>query len=162
MKTYQYTSPEQTVVAVIDEDGISRMSGLADALVPEGELVLPYTSPPKTYAQVWDKIKALRDAKTQDGGCRVGENWFHSDTFSRTQQIGLTLMGNAMPPGIMWKTMAGTFVEMTPTLAAQIFAAVAAQDTAIFAHAEALRAQAQADPDAVDITVGWPTTYGGV
>lgn len=45
MKTYQYTSPEQTVVAVIDEDGISRMSMLA-SLVPEGEAILPYVAPP--------------------------------------------------------------------------------------------------------------------
>ena len=45
MKTYQYTSPENTVVAVIDEDGISRMSMLA-SLVPEGETILPYVAPP--------------------------------------------------------------------------------------------------------------------
>lgn len=45
MKTYQYTSPENTVVAVIDEDGISRMSMLA-SLVPEGKTILPYVAPP--------------------------------------------------------------------------------------------------------------------
>lgn len=45
MKTYQYTSPENTVVAVIDEDGISRMSMLA-AGVPEGEAILPCVAPP--------------------------------------------------------------------------------------------------------------------
>lgn len=45
MTTYQYTSPENTVVAVIDEDGNSRMSMLA-SLVPEGEAILPYVAPP--------------------------------------------------------------------------------------------------------------------
>lgn len=45
MKTYQYTSPENTVVAVIDEDGKSRMSMLASE-VPEGEPILPYVAPP--------------------------------------------------------------------------------------------------------------------
>lgn len=45
MKTYQHTSPENTVVHVIDEDGISRMSMLA-SLVPEGEVILPYVAPP--------------------------------------------------------------------------------------------------------------------
>lgn len=45
MKTYQYISPEQTVVAVIDADGISRMSMLA-SLVPDGEAILPYVAPP--------------------------------------------------------------------------------------------------------------------
>lgn len=42
MKTYQYTSPENTVVHVFDEDGISRMSMLASA-VPDGAEILPYT-----------------------------------------------------------------------------------------------------------------------
>lgn len=45
MKTYQYTSAQNTVVAVIDEDGISRMSMLA-SLVPGGEAILPYVAPP--------------------------------------------------------------------------------------------------------------------
>lgn len=45
MKTYQYTSPENTVVAVIDEDGISRMSMLASE-VPQGATILPYVAPP--------------------------------------------------------------------------------------------------------------------
>lgn len=45
MKTYRYTSPDNTVVAVIDEDGKSRMSMLA-SLVPEGETILPYVAPP--------------------------------------------------------------------------------------------------------------------
>lgn len=45
MKTYQYTSPENTVVHVFDEDGISRMSMLASA-APEGVEILAYTPPP--------------------------------------------------------------------------------------------------------------------
>lgn len=45
MKTYQYTSPEQTVVAVFDEDGISRMSMLTTAL-PEGTSIQPYVPKP--------------------------------------------------------------------------------------------------------------------
>lgn len=45
MKTYQYTSPENTVVSVFDEDGISRMSMLATA-VPEGAVIQSYVEPP--------------------------------------------------------------------------------------------------------------------
>ena len=163
MKTYQYTSPEQTVVAVIDEDGISRMSMLA-SLVPEGEAILPYAPPTKTPAQIWEDIKAIRDRKTQQGGYKVGTDWYHSDTFSRTQQIGLTIMGASMPEGIMWKTMAGSFVAMTPTLAQQIFAAAGNQDAMLFGYAEQLKAQveAAADPATVDINAGWPETFGDV
>ena len=39
MTTYKYLSAD--IVAVIDEDGISRMSGLASALVPEGATIEP-------------------------------------------------------------------------------------------------------------------------
>lgn len=45
MTTYRYINPEQTVVAVIDDDGLSRRSGLASALVPEGAGVEPYVAP---------------------------------------------------------------------------------------------------------------------
>lgn len=45
MKTYQYLNPENTIVAIFDEDGISRSSGLASAL-PQGTPVLPFIAPP--------------------------------------------------------------------------------------------------------------------
>lgn len=45
MKTYRYTSAANDVVAVFDEDGISRMSMLA-SLVPDGAEILPYVAPP--------------------------------------------------------------------------------------------------------------------
>ena len=59
MKTYQFTSPENTVVAVIDDDGISRMSMLASALPSDTE-VLPYVEPPKTPEQIRAEAKAAR------------------------------------------------------------------------------------------------------
>lgn len=102
----------------------------------------------------WVAIKTIRDTKSQQGGYRVGSNWFHSDTFSRTQQLGLVLLGSNIPNGLMWKTMQGTFVEMTQTLAQQVFAAAAAQDSAIFGYAEYLKAHPN-----LDINVGWPETY---
>lgn len=111
----------------------------------------------------WEQIKQTRDAKTQNGGYLAATKWFHSDTFSRTQQLGLVMMGPSIPEGLQWKTMDGSFVAMTPTLASQVFAAAAAQDAALFAHAEALKAQvdAAADPNAVDISAGWPATFPG-
>lgn len=114
-------------------------------------------------ATLWEEIKRIRDRKTQQGGYKVGSHWYHSDTFSRTQQIGLTIMGAAMPAGLMWKTMGGAFVLMTPTLAQQIFAAAGQQDAALFGYAEALKAQVDeaTDPAAVDIRAGWPETFGG-
>lgn len=113
-----------------------------------------YPTPNQTGEDRWIAIKTIRDRKTQQGGYKVGTNWYHSDTFSRTQQLGLVLLGANLPNGLMWKTMQGTFVEMTQTLAQQVFAAAAAQDSAIFGYAEYLKAHPN-----LDINVGWPETY---
>lgn len=45
MPTYQYTSPEQIAVHIIDDDGISRSSMLVSAL-DESVEILPYVPPP--------------------------------------------------------------------------------------------------------------------
>lgn len=109
---------------------------------------------------IWTLIKSYRDNLIQNGGYLASGKWFHSDTLSRTQQMGLVMMG-ASVPAVQWKTMDGTFITMTQTLAGQIFAAAAMQDQALFSHAELLHATVLAaeDPNSVDITVGWPSTY---
>lgn len=101
-------------------------------------------------------IKATRD-RVKIEGVTVGEHRFHSDPDSRTQQLGLVIMGAAVPP-VQWKTMGGAFVTMTQTLAGQIFQGTAARDMAVFGHAEALIAAVNAsdDPDSIDIEAGWP------
>lgn len=125
---------------------------------------------PKPVEQVmpgiWSQIKQIRDSKTQSGGYYVAScgKWFHSDTFSRTQQMGLTVMGAGIPAGLQWKTMDGTFVTMTQALAMQVFAAAAAKDQAVFAAAETHRATLAAMTDvsdmvAYDLNAGWPAGY---
>jgi hypothetical protein len=111
--------------------------------------------------KLWYKVKEERDHRTQHGGYKVGTKWYHSDTFSRSQQLGLVLLGGNIPQGLMWKTMDGSFVEMTPALAQQIFQAATASDTAIFEYAEILNQQIQSsdNPESIDIKVGWPETY---
>ena len=111
---------------------------------------------------MWQRIKAERDRRIQDGGYKVGTKWYHSDTFSRTQQMGLVMMGANIPANTPWKTMDGSFVVMTQTLAGQIFGAAAASDIAIFSAAETHRAamEASADPAAYDFTGGWPPMFG--
>ena len=111
---------------------------------------------PAAVAIITERIKAERDRRKFEG-VPVGEHRFHSDADSRTQQLGLVLMG-ANLPAVQWKTMGGAFVTMTPTLAQQIFGATAARDIAIFAVAESHivgAAQAQ-DPLAYDLSTGWP------
>lgn len=43
MTTYKYITNE--IVAVIDDDGVSRTSGLASVLVPDGAEIIPLDSP---------------------------------------------------------------------------------------------------------------------
>lgn len=110
----------------------------------------------------WGDIKAERDRRTESGGYRVGDKWFHSDQKSRSQQLELVLLGSSIPAGLQWKTMDGTFVTMTQTLAQQVIADAAASDQAIFAVAEAHKVamEACADPVVYDFSRGWPEAYG--
>lgn len=109
----------------------------------------------------WDEIKNHRDRLMKDGGYKVGDYWFHSDTFSRSQQLGLISMGESIPAGIMWKTMSGEFVEMTYSLAQQVLQAAALQDNKIFIAAEQHKEEMMKseDPANYDITIGWPEVY---
>lgn len=118
--------------------------------------------PAATAEQIWPQIKAERDRRKSLGVLADGI-WFHSDADSRIQQMALVMMGGTMPAGIQWKTMSGTFVEMTPTLVGQIFAATAALDQAIFSVAETHRVAMEASPVPVDydFSGGWPATFEG-
>ena len=134
--------------------------------------------PPKATADgVWDLIKAERDRRTDQGGYKVGAQWFHSDQKSRCQQLGLArkadriettggdldaVMHDADGSPIAWKTMDGSFVPMTARLAQQIVAAAETSDLATFKDAELHRVamEASADPAAYDFSSGWPETFG--
>lgn len=112
-------------------------------------------------ARAWLNIQAERDRR-KSGGIKVGANWFHSDDPSRIQQLGLVMMGANLPAGIMWKTLGGSFVLMTPLLAQQIFMISASSDQAIFTKAEyhkAMMLQAPI-PSQYNYLTGWPLTYG--
>lgn len=110
----------------------------------------------------WEAIKIERDHRIENGGYKVGTKWFHSDQKSRSQQLGLVLLGAGIPASLQWKIMDGTFVTMTQQLAGQVLAAAAASDQAIFAAAEAHRQamEASADPAAYDFSTGWPKVFG--
>ena len=125
-----------------------------------------FVAPAQDMAEVrdkhWANIKTERDRRIQSGGYPAAGKWFHSDTFSRTQQIGLVMMGADIPAGLQWKTMDGSFVTMTQALAGQVFAAAAASDAALFARAEQITAAMEADPAAFDLAAhAWPPVFGG-
>ena len=115
-------------------------------------------------ARTESAIKAERERLSDDGGYSVIVDgvvkWFHSDAKSKTQQLGLVIIGASVPP-VPWKTMDGSFVGMTTALAGKIFQAAVAQDMAIFAAAEAhrLAVQSSTDPAGYDFSSGWPAVY---
>ena len=125
---------------------------------------------------VWAHIKAKRDA-IKSGGVKVGTKWYHTDTESRIQHLGLLEKARvaraaggtdatrlqALGQDIKWKTMDGSFIYLTVKHAEDIFAAVTDLDAAAFAAAETHRAamEASADPAAYDFSAGWPATFGG-
>lgn len=120
-------------------------------------IISSYDPLPKAQAAKWEEIKLERDRR-QAGGIRVGDKLYHSDEKSRIQQLGLLMMGANIPANLKWKTLDGTFVNMTPQLAGQIFAAAAASDQAIFAAAEAHRAAMMQSnsPETYDSSSSWP------
>lgn len=147
------TAPEEftgDTVRVITEDSVTDTTSGRSPTTDEFTQI---------KAQIWEAIKITRDTKKSNDGYQVGDKRYHSDDSSRIQQIGLVIMGNNIPNGLQWKTMDGTFIAMTPTLAQQIFGAAAAKDMALFTKAETLKAQvnAAADPRNIDIVSGWPT-----
>ncbi len=122
-----------------------------------------FTNPedPKAIENAWAAITVERDRR-KAGGVKVGAKWFHSDDGSRIQQMGLVMMGASIPANLQWKTMDGSFITMTQTLASSVFSAAAASDQAVFAVAEGHRVamEASADPAAYDYSTGWPKIYG--
>ena len=139
---------------------VSDLGGGAYSITEAGGATRPATSEEIHAAAVLyvaEQIKAERDRR-KGAGCPVGGHVFHSDDSSRIQQLGLVMMGASLPAGIMWKTADNGFVEMTPTLAGQIFAAQATRDTMLFAVAQQhiAGAAAAANPLEYDYSTGWP------
>ena len=88
---------------------------------------------------MWQLIQSKREEEKQKG-VSVNGFQFHGDDASRIQYLGMAQIGDNMPPGIMWKTKTGAFVEMSPLLVSQIIGAIAYGDSQIFMVAEAHKA----------------------
>lgn len=130
--------------------------------------VAPYTRPTGNAL-----IKHERDKRIEQGGYFAGGHWFHSDTVSRDQHAQLASKAKWMQDAgqdstapfpnpaspaspLLWKTMGGQWVPMTPALALQIVAAAEVQQASL--HMIAAQAMAAGTaPDAVQ----WPPMFAG-
>lgn len=136
----------------------------------------PEPEPPtlsERRAAVWEKVKAIRQEKTERGGFFAAGKWFHSDVFSRTQQLGLIIAAQQFVatggqptdpiPGVPpWSTLDNTTIVLTPAVVSQFLPAFSTQEGAMFSFAASLRQQIEVsdDPESIDITTGWPAIYG--
>ena len=169
------------IIDVPQEDFEAAMTkALGDTLdVVNGRVVIvprPAPTLAEVHAGKWEAIKTERDRR-KAGGFKVGALWFHSDADSRIQHLGLKgkardliAAGGAMADNltilgqpVRWKTMDGSFANVTAQLAFDIVAAAGDLDARLFAVAETHRAamEAAADPAVYDFSAGWPETFGG-
>jgi hypothetical protein len=143
---------------LVEQDG----AWLADDPVAVQAIVDSYDALAVARTKKWDEIKAKRESVKYAGVpiASVGKV-IDTDEGARTQQLGLVLMGAALPDGLLWKFADNTLVAMTPALAQEVMATTAARDMAGFSVAETYRAQINAMADwqavlALDISGGWP------
>ena len=70
----------------------------------------------------------------------------------------LTILGQT----VKWKTMDGSFVDVSAQVAFDIVAAAGDLDAQLFAAAETHKAamEASADPASYDFSGGWPKSFG--
>lgn len=176
-----YAELPEDIIEVPHEDYEAAMArNPGDTLDVVDGRVIVIQKPAPTIAEIkaakWDAMKAERDA-IKAGGVKVGTKWYHTDTESRIQHLGLLEKARAaraaggtdatrlqaLGQDIKWKTMDGPLIYITVKHAEDIFAAVTDLDAAAFAAAETHRVamEASADPAAYDFSVGWPATYAG-
>jgi len=128
----------------------------------EGNTPILADTPNTTANEIIENIKIERNRRMLEGGYQVDGKWFHSDMLSRNQQIGLVMLGDNIPAGLQWKTMDGTFIDMTPELANKIFIAASISDTNIFQVSEQhiLNVENSPNPFDYDYLTDWPPIFG--
>lgn len=145
-----------------------------------GELVVTPLPLDFCQAKVIAKLVAIRTQKMTQGGYKVGDHWFHSDLFSRSQHVGLgrqaekNIAKNAAPEAPMvdddgmtispWRTMSGEFVQLSNADGIALADAAASSDRKIFAaylaKEEEVKKLDTVDALAAYVTeTGWPITY---
>ena len=176
---FLFSTDDNGGVEITEQDHAALLSAheTGSRIVPDesGRPVLD-APPAPTTAEIWENIKRERERR-KAGGVKVGTKWYHTDSDSRIQHLGLLEKARAaraaggtdatrlqaLGQDIKWKTMDGSFIYLTVKHAEDIFAAVTDLDAAAFAAAETHRVamEASADPAAYDFSVGWPATFAG-
>ena len=113
--------------------------------------------------EVWEKIKQRRSESIETGVYHARlQKWFHTDTEA---QRNYALMGHAINSPLYqpkrWKTMDGTFIEMTREVFQDVLALALKKADDDYRNAEIHKAKVMAstDPLAYDYSTGWSPAY---
>lgn len=113
--------------------------------------------------EVWEKIKQRRSKSMESGVYHPKlQKWFHTDTEA---QRNYALMGHAINSPLYqpkrWKTMDGTFIEMTREVFQDVLALALKKADDDYRNAEIHKAKVMAstDPLAYDYSTGWSPAY---
>lgn len=88
--------------------------------------------------------------------------WFHTDDPSRVQYLALILLGANIPSNLIWKTMDGSFINMTQSLVGLIFQTMNATEQSNYANAEYHINQVRTTQNInYDYSTGWSLKYEG-
>lgn len=113
--------------------------------------------------EVWEKIKQKRSESIETGVYHARlQKWFHTDSEA---QRNYALMGHAINSPLYqpkrWKTMDGTFIEMTREVFQDVLALALKKADDDYRNAEIHKAKVMAstDPLAYDFSTGWSPAY---
>lgn len=113
--------------------------------------------------EVWEKIKDKRSKSMESGVYHPRlQKWFHTDVEA---QRNYALLGHAINSPLYqpkrWKTMDGTFIEMTREVFQDVLALALKKADDDYKNAEIHKAKVMAstDPLAYDFTTGWSAGY---
>lgn len=113
--------------------------------------------------EVWEKIKQKRSESIDTGVYHPRlQKWFHTDAEA---QRNYSLLGHAISSALYkpkrWKTMDGTFIEMTREVFQDIIALALGKADEDYKNAEIHKAKLMqsTDPLAYDYSTGWSPAY---
>lgn len=151
-------------------DGFTAVDSVAQAAIVANALAVE-------RAAKWEEVKALRTIKL-NGGFEHGDHWYHSDTVSKTEFLGLKLkaLETMIASGDMdaniqidgtdtkVKTIDNGYMTVTGNKILAIVAAAEVQTkknyTTAATHEYFL--SISATPSTYDYSTGWPTVYSDV
>lgn len=173
-----YYKDSQNKVYFLDSARFEYMLPTGCIQITDQEAAILQAPPNPTTAEIWERIKAERDRRMSLGAkvtINAQTKWFHTDTKSRIQHLGLkdaardTLasggtMTSPVPISgqqIQWKCMDGSFIPLTVQIVWDLVEADKQLDAALHLKAEQHKALMEASPEPwnYNYSTGWPEYF---